>query len=316
VLGSGQRLKEFIPQMVLPYFEKKEKELAEKTLKAYRQQAGVIVKGLGHCKVSDVSVLQVDEFLRQFENTPNTLNKYRGFLGQIFKIAIAKGFRPDNPALATLKEKVVKKRQRLFWDAFGKIYAAASPCLQNAMDISLLTLQRVNEVVKMQVSHVIPENIPNRGLVTFLRVIQQKTAKHGMAAYLKIEVNQALAAVFERCLADGLDSQYFVRRMPDRMPSRKTQAAMKTKDHYTQVTAEYISKEFSKVRDELKLYDKLKMDERPTFHEIRSLGIAMRENQGENAQALAGHTTRHMTEHYKKGHNVIQWTTVSLAGTE
>ena len=51
---------------------------------------------------------------------------------------------------------------------------------------------------------------------------------------------------------------------------------------------------------------KLDLNARPTFHEIRSLGIALKENQGEDAQALAGHTNRHITDHYKQGHDIVQ----------
>lgn len=47
--------------------------------------------------------------------------------------------------------------------------------------------------------------------------------------------------------------------------------------------------------------------QRPGFHEIRSLGIKLYEDQGIDAQTLAGHTTRAMTEKYKEGHE-IQWT--------
>ncbi|MES2142697.1 MAG: hypothetical protein V4471_07455 [Pseudomonadota bacterium] len=35
-----------------------------------------------------------------------------------------------------------------------------------------------------------------------------------------------------------------------------------------------------------------KVAKRPTFHEIRSLGIKQYENRGIDAQALAGHKTR------------------------
>jgi len=311
VLGGGQRLKTFIPEVVLPFFEKKEKALAEKTLKAYRQQAGVIVDGLGHCKVSDVTVLQVDEFLRQFEQTPNTLNKYRGFLGQIFKLAMAKGLRADNPALATLKETVRKKRQRLTWDNYQTIFQAAPPWLQHAMTLSFITLQRVNEVARMQFTDVKVENMPHIGAVEFLYVIQQKTKKHGNAAFLKIEVNPELKQLITQC-RDDIASPYLIHRRPSKMPRHEKRVSMKTKHHYTQVTPEYISKEFSKVRDELKLYENLDLNARPTFHEIRSLGIALKENQGHDAQALAGHTNRHMTDHYKQGHDVVQWTCVSL----
>jgi hypothetical protein len=38
--------------------------------------------------------------------------------------------------------------------------------------------------------------------------------------------------------------------------------------------------------------DMYKSQERPTFHEIRSLGIKLYEDAGVDAQALAGHTDR------------------------
>ena len=51
------------------------------------------------------------------------------------------------------------------------------------------------------------------------------------------------------------------------------------------------------------------MLERPTFHEMRSLGIKLYEDVGVDAQKLAGHTNRKMTDHYKKGHE-NEWTNV------
>jgi len=38
-----------------------------------------------------------------------------------------------------------------------------------------------------------------------------------------------------------------------------------------QVAPDYLSRSFSAVRDKLDLYDKLSMEERPTFHETRAL---------------------------------------------
>ena len=56
-------------------------------------------------------------------------------------------------------------------------------------------------------------------------------------------------------------------------------------------------------------FDNIPMNERPSFHEIRSLGIKLYEDQGIDAQKLAGHTDRKMTDKYKEGHE-IEWTLV------
>ena len=68
-----------------------------------------------------------------------------------------------------------------------------------------------------------------------------------------------------------------------------------------------MTKHFSKARDQSNLFNDLPSQERPTFHEIRSLGIKLYEDAGVDAQALAGHTDRKMTEQYKIGHEV-EWT--------
>ncbi len=56
-------------------------------------------------------------------------------------------------------------------------------------------------------------------------------------------------------------------------------------------------------------FKSIPIDERPSFHEIRSLGITQYEKSGIDAQALAGHKTRAMTDKYKEGHEP-KWTEV------
>ena len=61
------------------------------------------------------------------------------------------------------------------------------------------------------------------------------------------------------------------------------------------------------MRDDTGLFQADPPAARPTFHEIWSLGIALYENRGIDAQLLAGHTRRTMTEQYKSGHDQ-DWT--------
>ena len=76
------------------------------------------------------------------------------------------------------------------------------------------------------------------------------------------------------------------------------------KEHWSQVKREMLSREFQKLRDRLKLYDHLKPEQRPTFHEIRALGGYLYEQAGSDPQALMGHTTASMTRHYTDRHKV------------
>lgn len=49
-------------------------------------------------------------------------------------------------------------------------------------------------------------------------------------------------------------------------------------------------------------------DERPGFHDIRSLSITWLENNNYDAQKRAAHAERQSTDTYKKGH--VQWNEV------
>lgn len=158
------------------------------------------------------------------------------------------------------------------------------------MDLGLLTLQRRFDIANMQFS-----DIKN----DYLYVIQQKTKKHGASAHIKIKIGDELQQVIERCRSN-IVSPFLVSRIPERlMPSQN-------RNHFTQVSADYLSKKFSEARDKCSLFQNMPEEKRPTFHEIRSLGIKLYEDQGIDAQKLAGHTDRRLTENYKVGHQ-IDW---------
>ena len=83
---------------------------------------------------------------------------------------------------------------------------------------------------------------------------------------------------------------------------------------------ETISRVFKKVRDKTAIFKNTPMNERPTFHEIRALGIKAMKDAGENPQYLAGHSSQQMTRNYDSGHNSIRWieteSTLTLIKTE
>ena len=87
----------------------------------------------------------------------------------------------------------------------------------------------------------------------------------------------------------------------------KEERYQKKKKHFTQILPDYLSGAFAEARDKTNLFEHMPIRQRPTFHEIRSLGIKLYEDLGIDAQKLAGHTDRKMTELYKKGHE-IEWT--------
>lgn len=298
VVGNSSIFNDFLEQ-----FESKimpERELAEETTKAYKNKIIHIRNSLGQKPIDEISVLEIAEFLNQFPSVNS--NRYRSLLSLIFKYAIAQGLCENNPADKTIPRKIKKKRKRLTLEAYQAIYELAPNWLKNAMDIGLQTLQRREDIVSLKFSDIKKE---------YLYVIQNKTKKHGESAYLKIKIELPLRKILARC-RDRMLSPYLVHRRPDRFSEQNKNA--KSKKHYTQVTPDYLSKSFTEIRDTLSIFKNIPVEERPTFHEIRSLGIKLYEDQGMDAQFLAGHKRRAMTDKYKEGHE-IQWTEVSAGLT-
>ncbi|WP_414703761.1 tyrosine-type recombinase/integrase [Pseudomonas sp. TCU-HL1] len=88
-------------------------------------------------------------------------------------------------------------------------------------------------------------------------------------------------------------------------PKARKREQLDAKRHWNAVTEDYLTKAFTKARNESKAYETMPKAERPTFHEIRALGAWLYEQQGypqEYIQALMGHADVKMTEHYQAGH--------------
>jgi integrase len=201
----------------------------------------------------------------------------------------------DNPAEATLKRREKKARRRLTQAQYDAIHALCPVWAQNAMDLALITLQRRGDVSRMKF-----ENVRDGKLY----VVQEKTEKYD-TGYLAIAIGPRLKKVIRNC-RDDLASPYLVHRRPER--KIKEREGM---DHWTQVKPQMITRAFAEARDESGLFDGVPENQRPTFHEIRALGIKNYRDKGADPQQLAGHATAKMTSNYDSGHDEIRWVEVS-----
>ncbi|OVV00020.1 integrase [Klebsiella quasipneumoniae subsp. quasipneumoniae] len=102
---------------------------------------------------------------------------------------------------------------------------------------------------------------------------------------------------------DNVASPFVVHRIHERQVKRSKEAS-----HPTQVVRDYLSRSFSAVRDKQGLYDKLTMDERPTFHEIRALAAHLFDQQGIGPQGRMAHSDAKSTKIYTQNH--IDWVVV------
>lgn len=244
--------------------------------------------------VKSFTTLDIATFLNERPN--NAYVKHRKLLIDLFGFACHQGFRPDNPAMVTMKkEEADKVRQRHTWEGFQKIRAAAPEWLQRAMDLALLTLQRRSDLTGLhRTKHLNLE-------ANTITIIQEKTRNYAKPVFIEIVMGQELRAVVDACLRSDIPCPYLIHTRPYRM-SQKIKDA---KPHPFAVTPEHLTKQFAHCRDLSGAYDHLEPEQRPTLHEIRALGIWLYEKAGYPAEyimALSGHAGEAMFQHYKEGH--------------
>lgn len=256
-----------------------------------------IVHGLGNVELQSTTQRLISDYLSK-NYTGNSYTKHRGTLIKLFKFGIASGMFPDgfpNLAEATLTAREEPKlRQVLTIEQFHAVRDCAEPWLQVAMDFSLITLQRRGDVVLAKYTDI--ENDE-------LKIIQQKTEKHGERAYLKIKIGSDLKEVVARSRSIGPVCPFIIHRVPKRKETFEGQ------EHWAQIRDQFLTKAFNKARDKSGIFKSLNPGEAPTFHEIRALGGALYLQQGfskEYVNLLMGHTTLRMTDSYTDQH--INWT--------
>lgn len=265
--------------------------LAAKTLYEYQAMLDHAVIQLGAERaVSEVTRRAIAELLESYP--PRMSNRYRSLLSQVFKHAVARGLRLDNPVDATIARRHTVQRRRLDQPSFNAIHEAAEPWLQRAMNLALWSLQRREDIVQMRVRH---------WQDCVLTVRQRKVQGHG-TGLLHITPGHNLRAALIACLnsPERDDCPFLVHRRP----ARRIKAAS-WREHRFQVSGEMVSREFTRLRDALELYG-CDPAERPSWHEIRALGGDLyREQLGwsdDQVQALMGHTSVEMTKAYLDRH--------------
>lgn len=253
-----------------------------------------------HLPMSEITTVHISKYLDAIaENSgPGAALNMRARLMDIFSFAITKGHveTGKNPVEATLPPRYEPKRDRLSLEQFNVMRANASPWLAAAMNLALLTAQRVSDISEMKFADV------QDG---YLHVTQTKSQG---GTKIKLDVSIGLSAT-------GLTIGDVVKQCRDRMVSKylihqaRTGGGYKAGDKFA---AHSISDGFQKLREELGI--KAGKDKTPpTFHEIRSLSERLyRQQYGkEFAQAMLGHKTESMTAKYDDLRG-SDWLTVSL----
>ncbi|PJK00795.1 integrase [Lysobacteraceae bacterium NML91-0213] len=263
---------------------------ASKTAAWYEVFLRRIETDIGDRELEQFTVKECAEYIRGVTESARGRQTYRLMLSWILACAVQEGWIESNPAEQTRKFVHTRQRERLTLEAYTAIRARAPSWLQNAMDLSLITLLRREDVAGLRFADVHDDA---------MWVVPQKT-EGSTALRLRIKVGADLEALIARC-RDHVVSPYLVHRLPEKARPRDKRAAARV--HHTQVMPEQITRAFAEARDAAGIGG----DSPPTFHEIRSLGGALLREQGwtvEQVQALMGHASPSMTTVYLEGHEV------------
>ena len=273
-----------------------DQKLADSTRNEIRIKLERYRKDLGQRLIGQLDVLAMAEYLDQFEN--NAYTKHRALWVQIFRFAVSKGLTDKNAAEMTLRKKETDKvrRRHTVEGVTAMLSANTTPdWLKLAIKLALLTLQRREDLVTWKRTAVDLD-------ANTMRVTASKTENYDAPIHLEIEMGPDLRAVVVECLQYPITGPHLLRYRPGRI----TKAIRDSKEHWSAITPDHLTKCFRKARDDAKAYDHISDPAaRPTLHELRALGAWLYEQQGysvEYVQALMGHATEGMTRYYQSGH--------------
>ncbi|MGG6631959.1 UNVERIFIED_CONTAM: phage integrase Arm DNA-binding domain-containing protein [Enterobacter cloacae] len=261
----------------------------------------------------DIELEHVNAYINKYHASAsaNVQNRKVSFLKKLFSYAVDESLMLNNPATRKkMRRTEEKKRQRLSLDHFMTIRRAAAPWLRTAMDLALQTTHARLEVSRIRYSIREPKNgicgcvwleQPESGIYGTLYIHRQKVQKKE-ASHVAIPIGDELKRIIDDS-RDNVASPYVVHRIPERQVKRSKEVS-----HPTQVAPDYLSRSFSALRDSLGLCNHLKMDERPTFHEIRALAAHLFDKQGIDPQGRMAHSDSKSTKIYTQNH--IDWVVV------
>lgn len=302
VLGGGVLFGSFADEYLLNKRRKDGRPISENTRQTYQVQLNRLCKVWGNKELESITLKMVNEYLDSL--TPSNSKSVRSLLCNIFDVAVSKGLCPDNPARITLSRYVPKQRKRHTVEGLQIIRNHSPLWLQNAIDLSLLTTQRRSDIVNIRWTDI------HDG---YIHIAQQKTTDDPVddfevldgSGYIRIKIDDELQQVLDRCKSDNVPSPFVIHYVPKRKVKNSK------KEHWTQILPLYLSEEFLRIVKLSNAYPKLEGRQIPTFHEIRALAIFLHKKAGRSAQALAGHSSVKMTEHYESGHEII-WNDVDV----
>lgn len=243
--------------------------------------------------VGDIDTYEVATFLKPL--TAEAARQHRSLLDQLFRFAASNGYTTQRP-MVEIERKKQQKRERVrhTWEGHRAIYEASAPWLKIAIDAALYTLQRRSDLIAINIDSDI--DLKDRAI----RVLQNKSLNYDEPVFIDITMGQELYDCVLASRFSGINCPMLVHHK-----QRITRLKSSSKPHDFAVTPDYLTRSYSKVRDEVGIYNHLEKKKRPGIHSLRALGIFAYFKAGypeEYIMALSGHAKKEMTAGYFEGH--------------
>jgi len=258
-------------------------DIAHSTMLTRRSLEKRIIAAFGAVKCAEVETRHVADLLNDIkaEGKSRTAQSMRSHLMKLFTKGMALGWMKQNPALVTEAVKVKVARGRLTLEQFQAIRAKAGEVadwLENAMLLALVSGQDRSTIVAWERNAISGD------------VIVAARGKTGVKIAIPMDIRLdaiglSMREVVARCKGTGVVSRYLVHHVKQWRGTKRGDPV-----HY-----DTLSNKFAEARK----LAKIKGENPPTFHEIRSLAKRLYEAQGGvDTKALLGHKTQKMADLY------------------
>lgn len=236
--------------------------LAPSTLKHYAKAAKVLKRKFAQFAPEQVQGKHVAQFKKDLASTPNMANRCLSVLRQVFSYALEQQLITNNPAIGVERYTEAKRTRLISIDEYVAIYAKAGPRLQVIMDLLIRTGERINDVLKIHRTDLLPEGI---------RFIQQKTGAKRVVPW-----KPELRAVTDRAklLNGNIRSLTLLCNRRGKPP-------------------DYVT-----VNGQWNRACRAAGVENATIHDLRAVAATWAKKQGLDPTALLGHSSKAQTERY------------------
>jgi integrase len=238
------------------------KSVKPNTAAQYRGAAKKLAKVFAEFGPQDVRPKHVAAFKASMVAKPNMGNRCLSVLRQVFDYALEREIIDTNPAIGVKRLPEAKRTRLLTRAEYGAIYANAGPRLQVILDLSLLTGQRIGDVLGIMRADLLDAGI---------RFKQQKTGER-----LTVLWTDELREVVRR--AKALNGNIVAMTLLHNRRGKKP-------DYRT------IREQWEKARQAAKVQD-------AHLHDLRAMSATWARAQGKNPTALMGHRSESQTDRY------------------